>query len=188
MFGSFYTFWKQSQNFNFMSDNPRTFNLTGFGNIDLKSDSSYFTKYSLNNLQFDLILHTYGIAPNEICVDQYESFIAHVGEYISIVEQEIRKEYENDPDGSVREYIELHLQEISPQTIQEIIQDTNSSLSIEERLYSKLRLEAIAISQQSENPKSYATWDFSIGKDVSDMMIAVTTDSKGNVLNITIEN
>ena len=65
------------------------------------------------------------------------------------------------------------------------MEGTDTSKSKEERFLSALKLVRVGFYPGEEN---YAVWDYTIGRDITDMLVVVNTDNKGTIQYVTWEN
>ena len=99
------------------------------------------------------------------------------------VEAAIRADYEDG--GDVKEYVDFHLEELDASIIDKVLVGTDASKSKEERLLTALKLKRIGFYPGNEN---YAVWDYTIGREITDLLVVVNTDSTGKINYVTWEN
>ena len=70
-------------------------------------------------------------------------------------------------------------------TIDNVLAGTDDSNPKEERLLSVLELDRIGFYPGDEN---YAVWDYTIGREIADMLVVVNTNSAGEINYVTWES
>lgn len=158
--------------------------LTYFGEVEISSPQETTEgTVTIDNLQVELNLNFYDGVPGHDWVEEYENYVKELGEHKAVVEAAIRADYEEG--GDVKEYIDFHLEELDAATVEKILAGTDTSESKEERLLSALKLVRIGFYPGNEN---YAVWDYTIGREIADMLVVVNTDSTGKINYVTWEN
>lgn len=116
-------------------------------------------------------------------VAEYENYTKDLKQYKADVEAAIRSDYEDG--GDVKEYIDFHLEELDASIIDKVLASTDASKPKAERLLSALKLVRIGFYPGEEN---YAVWDYTIGRDVADMVVVINTDNTGKINYVTWES
>ena len=78
-----------------------------------------------------------------------------------------------------------HFEELDASVIDKALVGTDASKSKEERLLSALKLVRIGFYPGKEN---YAVWDYTIGREIADMLVVVNTDNTGKINYVTWES
>lgn len=158
--------------------------LTYFGEVEISSPQETTEgTVTIDNRQVELNLNFYDGVPGHDWVEEYENYVKELGQHKAAVEAAIRADYEEG--GDVKEYIDFHLEELDAATVEKILAGTDASESEEERLLSALKLVRIGFYPDNEN---YAVWDYTIGREIADMLVVVNTDSTGKINYVTWEN
>ena len=158
--------------------------ITYFGEVEINSPQETTEgKVTLDNHQIELDLNFYGGVPEYDWVAEYENYINGLEQHKADVEVAIRADYEEE--GDVKEYIDFHLEELDAATVEKILAGTDTSESKEERLLSALKLVRIGFYPGNEN---YAVWDYTIGREIADMLVVVNTNSTGKINYVTWES
>lgn len=159
-------------------------NLTYFGEIEINSpEATTEGKVSIDNHLIELDLNFYDGVPEHAWVKEYEKYVSKLQQHKEKVEAAIRADYEDE--GETKEYVDFHLEELDTSTIDKVLEGTDASNSKEERLLSALKLVRIGFYPGGEN---YAVWDYTIGRDIADMLVVINTDNKGKIQYVTMEN
>jgi len=159
-------------------------NITYFGEIDVNSPQEWNEgRVVIDNCQIELDLNFYNGVPNHNWLDEYENYIKDVKQHKSIVEAAIRSDYEEG--GDVKEYVDFHFEELGSAVIDAVLEGSDTSKSKEERLLSALKLVRIGFYPGGDN---YAVWDYTIGKEITDLIVVVNTDTTGKINYVTWEN
>jgi len=159
-------------------------NITYFGEIDVNSPQEWNEgRVDIDNCQIELDLNFYDGVPDHNWVNEYENYIKDVKQHKSIVEAAIRSDYEEG--GDVKGYVDFHLEELESAVIYAVLEGSDTSKSKEERLLSALKLVRIGFYPGGDN---YAVWDYTIGKEITDLIVVVNTDTTGKINYVTWEN
>lgn len=159
-------------------------NITYFGEVEINSPQEYNEgQIVIDNRQIKLDLNFYDGVPEYDWVAEYENYIKDLEQHKTDVEAAIRADYEDG--GDVKEYVDFHLEELDASIIDKVLVGTDASKSKEERLLTALKLKRIGFYPGNEN---YAVWDYTIGREITDLLVVVNTDSTGKINYVTWEN
>lgn len=159
-------------------------NITYFGKVEINSPQEYNEgQIVIDNRQIKLDLNFYDGVPEYDWVAEYENYIKDLEQHKADVEAAIRADYEDG--GDVKEYVDFHLEELDASIIDKVLVGTDASKSKEERLLTALKLKRIGFYPGNEN---YAVWDYTIGREITDLLVVVNTDSTGKINYVTWEN
>lgn len=159
-------------------------NITYFGEVEINSPQEYNEgQIVIDNRQIKLDLNFYDGVPEYDWVAEYENYIKDLEQHKADVEAAIRADYEDG--GDVKEYVDFHLEELDASIIDKVLVGTDASKSKEERLLTALKLKRIGFYHGNEN---YAVWDYTIGREITDLLVVVNTDSTGKINYVTWEN
>ncbi len=158
--------------------------ITYFGEVEINSPQETTEgKVTIDNHPIELDLNFYDDVPEHNWVTEYEDYIKDLEQHKADVEAAIRVDYENG--GDVKEYVDFHLQELDASVIDKALAGTDASKPKEERLLSALKLVRIGFYPSEEN---YAVWDYTIGREVADMVVVINTDNTGKINYVTWES
>ena len=159
-------------------------NITYFGEVEINSLQEYNEgQIVIDNRQIKLDLNFYDGVPAHDWVVEYENYIKDLKLHETNVESAIRSDYEDG--GDVKEYVDFHLEELDASIIDKVLVGTDASKSKEERLLTALKLKRIGFYPGNEN---YAVWDYTIGREVADMVVVINTDNTGKINYVTWES
>ena len=159
-------------------------NITYFGEVEINSPQEYNEgQIVIDNRQIKLDLNFYDGVPEYDWVAEYENYIKDLEQHKADAEAAIRADYEDG--GDVKEYVDFHLEELDASIIDKVLVGTDASKSKEERLLTALKLKRIGFYPGNEN---YAVWDYTIGREITDLLVVVNTDSTGKINYVTWEN
>lgn len=159
-------------------------NITYFGEVEINSPQETTEgKVTIDNHQIELDLNFYDGVPEHNWVAEYEDYIKDLEQHKADVEAAIRADYEDG--GDVKEYVDFHFEELDASVIDKALAGTDASKPKEERLLSALKLVRIGFYPGNEN---YAVWDYTIGREIADMLVVVNTDNTGKINYVTWES
>lgn len=155
-----------------------------FGEIDINPpEEENVCEVILDKKKICLDLNFFEGVPEYDWLNEYENYANNLLQYKKVIDDYIVKEY--DSNGKVKEYIDFHIEELDKSSLDKILRKTDPNTTLEKRLLSVLTLERVGF-YPGEN--DYAVWDYTIGKNVTDLLIVVVTDNNGNIKEITTEN
>lgn len=158
--------------------------ITYFGEVEINSpQETNEVKVTIDSHQIELDLNFYDGVPEYDWVAEYENYTKGLKQYKADVEAAIRSDYEDG--GDVKVYMDFHLEELDASIIDKVLASTDASKPKEERLLSTLKLVRIGFYPGEEN---YAVWDYSIGREIADMLVVVNTDNTGKINYVTWES
>lgn len=161
-----------------------TIKLPYFGVIDPSSLDEYY----------DVDIEFYGAAiqidlnfDNKMIDLKRLEISKHFIENIRIHDLNNKKYIQSDfEDGdTVRPYLENHVEELATDDLEALIGANKKSADQPKLLLKKLNLIRVGLYPDSE--KQFATFDYSIGKNLTNYLVALVTDEHGNPGYITME-
>ena len=160
------------------------FEETNFKNIK----EEYIQKQvNIKNQKIDIDLSFDNLKPNETELTNLNQFLTQLEKILLSNENRMKIDFKkSDINDSVSEYISHHLQEISEKELSKIIDINDKSKSNEEKLFEKLKIRRIGIYPQDKF--QFAVFDYTIGTDYTQYLLCIKTDSKGKILEMTIES
>lgn len=157
---------------------------THFGEIEINPPDEWSEgTVSIDNTPVSLDLNFYEGVPDHDWVTEYENYVNDLQQHKAEVDAAINADFQDQ--GAAKEYVDFHIEELDAPVIDEVLARTTPTLPKEERLLSALKLVRVGIYPGEEN---YAVWDYTIGSDITDMLVVVNTDSMGRVQYVTMEN
>ncbi|MFT3910351.1 MAG: DUF2004 domain-containing protein [Ferruginibacter sp.] len=158
-----------------------------FGIIDASSLNEYYdTTFEFNGRQVNLDLN---FDNGTIDIKRLET-VNHFIENIRIHDLNNKKHIQNDFDDktgdTVRSYIENHLEDIATDDLEELIGSNTKTSDQPKLLLKQLHLVRVGLYPDSET--QFATFDYSIGRTLTDYLVVLVTDENGNLDYITMES
>ena len=158
--------------------------ITYFGEVGINSPQETTEgTVTIDNHQIELDLNFYDGVPEYDWVEEYGNYIKDLEQHKADVEAAIRADYEDG--GDVKEYVDFHLEELDASIIDKVLVGTDATKSKEERLLTVLKLKRIGFYPDNEN---YAVWDYTIGREIADMVVVINTDKTGKINYVTWES
>lgn len=119
-----------------------------------------------------------------------ETEVAFVKEYLEKLPETsrlLKGRVQTDAAGTVvGEYVNRVTENVSEEKLNELLSKADQSLPQHEQLLSFLRLKRVAFFP--EDAERFAFFDYTIGVDFTDFLLAFTLDTKGEVVELSIEN
>lgn len=158
-----------------------------FGIIDNTSLEEYFDAViDFNGLEIQIDLN---FEHQTIDIKRLE-IVKHFMENLRIHDLNNKRYLQNDFDDknadNTRFYIEKHLEEIGTDDLTELIGRSTKSNDQPKLLLKKLHLVRVGLYPDSDT--AFAVFDYTIGKELTDYIVAVNTDENGNLDYISVES
>jgi hypothetical protein len=164
-----------------------TITIPHFGPIDPASlDDYYDTEIDFNgiSIQIDLNFGSKTIDPKRL--ETVKAFIDNIRVHDINNKKYIDNDY-NDEDGdTVKFYLEHHLDELGETELATLIDRNSKSTEHQKQLKNKLHLVRVGIYPEGED--QFATFDYTIGQDITNYLIVIDTDENGNLVYMTMES
>ncbi|WP_166873583.1 DUF2004 domain-containing protein [Massilia mucilaginosa] len=92
--------------------------------------------------------------------------------------------------GVVREtYVDHHLEEFSPEELAALIDGTDATLPVEERMLATLHLSHVGLHPMpDDSDASFAMFDFTFGEDLTNYVVAVKFAEDGTIQGVDVES
>jgi len=156
-----------------------------FGDINPESLQDYYKaviNFEGSNLELDLNFENSSI--DEKNLRQTANLLENLKESIDKVKGFINEDFQTG--DAVDEYITFHLEELFEEDLDELLKDTDKTLSQREQFFSLLHLERIGFYPECEN--HHTVFDFVVNRDFSDNLLVVKLKENGELDHITMES
>jgi hypothetical protein len=158
--------------------------LPHFGEIETDSLEEYYDvdiDFEGRTIQLDLNFEEGTIDPKRL--DLVKTFIGQISAYNTKNKTTIASDFAGG--DTVKEYIDHHLAELAKEDLATLI-DADSKVSPDQQLLSKLQLVRVGLYPGSE--EQFATFDYSIGQEITNYLVVLFTDENGEVEYMTMES
>ncbi len=163
------------------------FKLPHFGFIDPTSLDEYYDveiPYQDTEIQVDLNFDNKTIDAARL--ETVKQFIENIRIHDLSNRKHIAADYNNEDGDTVKFYLEHHLQELGRDELAELIDLNSKSTEHEKQLLKKLHLVRVGLYPDSES--QFATFDYSIGQEITNYLVVLFTDENGNLDYMTMES
>lgn len=163
--------------------------LPHFGKLPTEKLEDYYyvnIEFNGSKIQFDLNFETETISKENF--DNIKYFIENIESFDKQNINYIRNDFENDSEGTVNEYIAFHTEELGDEFLEEngIVGNRTDK---DQQFLTKLHLIRVGLYPTEEQNKSnFAVFDYTIGEDMTNYLIVVKTDNKGNLDSLCCES
>lgn len=161
--------------------------LPHFGTMDPQDLESYYeAETTLNNspIQIDLNFESKSIEPNRL--ETVKAFIENIRIYDMNNKRYMEKDYHDKDAETVKHYLEHHLENLGNEELSDLINIGSRSDDHEKQLLKKLQLIRVGIYPNSAD--HFAIFDYSIGQNITDYLVAIYTDENGNLDYLSMEH
>lgn len=161
-------------------------NLLFFGDIDLEQvKSEYISSLNFDGSKIALNLNIFDdetVTPE--IIKKANVFLENIDEIIRRVYKFLLDDYESE--GETYGYIQHHIDNLENEDIIQILGKHTPEIAQNDDLVAKLKLNRIAVFPEDDD--EFAVFDFTIGSDYTDYVMAIYTDKDGNLIDLGIEN
>lgn len=153
-----------------------------FGDIDINEDYQEINIH-LGDSDIQLDLNLEEVLGKKDWILEYDEYVSKLLAYKEKIENKLNEDF--DDWGLTKEWIDWHIEELDKSVIEKITAETDKKLAVDEKLLSVTNLVRIGIYPGYEG---YAIWDFMLDRKISNQILVVVTDNKGEILDITWES
>ena len=161
------------------------YKLPHFGEIKINSLKDYYDveiEFNGRKIELDLNFEEESIETDKLEI--VKKIIDNLSEYNSIAEKALISDFEED--DTVKDYIEHHLEEIDDIELKQIIDKPIEEISAEKQMLTKLFLKRVGFYPGDED--DFAIFDFTIGEDLTQYIIAITFNEDIEVQYMSMES
>jgi len=166
--------------------------LPPFGQINLSSVNEYYeAEIESEGKQIRLDLNLAKTAIKEDAMDTIRHFIENINNFDITNKSYIDKDYNDENGDTVKEYIDFHIEELGEDKLAQLIDYDNKEITPEKQLLKKLTLERVGLYPDGKYDTQYfAVFDYTFEgnvysidgrRTITDQIIAVKTDNRGNL-------
>lgn len=158
----------------------KEYTLPHFGNLATENLDEYYDvniEFDGDEIEIDLNFENKTI--DTITMDKVKNFIENIEKHNKLNHTYIVNDY-NDEDGdTVRSYLEYHLEEVEKEELSDLINFDDKTTEPELQLLKNLKL--VRIGLYPDNEDNFAIFDYSIGVEITDYLVVLNTDEKGQL-------
>ena len=158
-----------------------------YGILDSTSLDEYDdteTSFSETQIQIDLNFENKTIELKRLEIVKH--FLENIRIHDINNRKHIQNDYEDEDADTVRTYIENHLEELPTDDLDRLA-GVNTKISDQpKQLVKKLHL--VRVGLYPDNETQFAVFDYSLGKELTNYVVAINTDENGNLDYLTMES
>ncbi len=163
------------------------YTLPHFGILPTENLEEYYDvdiDFNGNEIQIDLSFENKSI--DTLTMDKVKNFIEKIDKFDELNKTYILNDY-NDEDGdTVKFYLEHHLEEVGKEELSKLINFDDTTAEPEQQLLTKLKL--VRVGLYSHDNENFAIFDYSIGQEITNYLVVINTDEKGELDYMTMES
>lgn len=158
-----------------------------FGTMDPADLEEYYdTDIEFNGRQVQLDINFESRAITIERLDTVKQFIENLRIHDLNNKKYLISDFDNEDGDTVRFYIEKQLEELATDDLYELVGAGAKSKDQPHLLLKKIHL--VRVGLYPENTEQFAVFDYSIGKELTNHVVVITTDENGNLDQITMES
>lgn len=156
-----------------------------FGDVDIESlQNCYRIEIDFNGRKLDLDLNFESSSLDKDKLNLIIKILENLKEWSEKTKEFIKKEFQTGSE--VDDYIEFHLEELFEEDLEKLLKTADKEITQKEQLLSVLKLERIGF--YPEDTRHYAIFDFVTDREISDNLLVVKLNEKGELDLITMES
>lgn len=163
--------------------------LPHFGKLQTDNLEEYYDadiEFNGNEIQIDLNFEKKTIDIETL--DAIKDFIDNIHHFDKQNQSYIKSDFDDENGETVKEYVTFHIEELGEDFLRQIDISAGEA-DIEEQFLTKLHLTRVGIYPDGKYDTSYfAVFDYTVDKYLTDQLIVVITDRKGNLDHLTWES
>ena len=156
--------------------------LPPFGQINLESLEEYYSSdIELNGKIIQIDINFANNSIDKTSMDIIKSFIENISNFDKQNKAHIETDFNDEKGDTVKEYVTFHIEELGDEFLNEI--GIDSTDTEKEKLFlNKLHLTRVGLYPDGKyDTSSFVVFDYSVNRDLTDQLIVVNTDEKGNL-------
>jgi len=163
------------------------YSLPYFGELDSKNLEEYYDvdiDFNGQKTQIDLNFENNSIDTKRL--DIVKQFIENISEFDKKNKKYIEQDYADADNGTVKTYVEHHLEEIGKDELSNLVDFDNKATNPEIQLMNSLRL--VRVGLYPDNEDQFAVFDYSIRKELTQYLVVININEKGDLDYMTMES
>lgn len=183
-----FDFFKKGKNKK-LSDNSLAeyFELPYFGQLNIKSLEEYYdTSTTLRGQEINIDLNFDTINADKSKMESIKYILENIEKFNKQNKIYIDNDFNDKKGKIVKSYLKHHLEQLNEEELDILIDKNENLISPIEQLLNKLIL--VRIGLYPDNDNYITTFDYSIGKEITQYLVVITTDKDGNLNYIEMES
>jgi hypothetical protein len=167
---------------------PNVYELPYFGDLDLTDLGDYYdTEIEFNGRLVQLDLNFDDRETTIDKLDAIKDFLGKLKQQDQRNKGYIRTDYEEVLyEDSVHFYLNFHLEEIGEEELIGLVGPGDEDLPVEEQLLDKIEL--VRIGFYPDEDGFFAICDYSFGREITNYILVISVNKKGELLDMTVES
>jgi len=161
------------------------FSIPNFAELDVNSLKEYYNvqiDFKGHKIEMDLNFIEKTIEADKL--EMVKTFIDNLKMLNTVALDAIKEDFLKG--GPVKEYIEQQLEETSEKNLSFFVQQSKKPAAKENKMLAKFYLKRVGFYPQNED--QFAVFDFTIGEELTDYIIAVNFKEDGEIAYLSMEN
>ncbi len=167
-----------------------TYKLPFFNEIDINQLEEYYNveiEYKQHEISIDLNFK--GKQTEVSGFDKMRDILGNISRLDEKNKSHITADYLAEDGDTVNEYVEFHLEELGEEGLDGIVDFNNDKISPKQQLINQLKLVRIGFYPDGKyESEVFAVFDYSINTEITDQLIVVNTNEKGEIQNLAWES
>lgn len=155
-------------------------NIIYFGDIDYPGvENTFYGEVEIEGLPIELDLDLSQAHSDEGWEGELSNYLEKIEDCKEKIDKAVQTDYKDE--GATLEFIGFYLEEFDEEELAILLDKTDESLSLEERLLQSLELSRILFTPCSDD---YAVWYYIVRRELNEESLVVYTDEKGRIESI----
>ena len=163
--------------------------LPPFGQINLDAlNEEYRSELEFNGKTITLDINFAKTNIEKSAMDTIKFFLENIGKFDKQNIGYINGDFDDEDGDTVKEYVTFHVEELGDEFLEQI-DIASDQTDKEQQFLKKLHLTRAGLYPDGKYDTSYfAVFDYTVSKDLTDQLIVVSTDDKGNLDHLSWES
>ncbi|MDX2067919.1 MAG: DUF2004 domain-containing protein [Haliscomenobacter sp.] len=163
--------------------------LPPFGQINLDAlNEEYRSEIEFNGKTITLDINFAKTNIEKSAMDTIKFFIENIDTFDRQNKVNINSDFNDENGDTVKEYVTFHIEELGDEFLEQI-DITSDQTDKEQQFLKKLHLTRIGLYPDGKyDASNFAVFDYTVSKDLTDQLIVVNTDEKGNLDHLSWES
>ena len=154
--------------------------LLHFGNLATENlEESYDANIEISGNEIRVDLNFENKTIDTKTLDKVRNLLENIEEYDTLNKSYILSDYNNEDGDTVKFYLQHHLEEIGEEELAGLINFEDKTRNIEQQLLKKLNL--VRVGLYPDNEENFAVFDYSIGEEITNYLVVISTDWNGQL-------
>ena len=163
------------------------YTLPHFGELPLENLKDYYIEeIDFNGMDLSIDINFESPIADVETMDKIKSFLENIEQFDKLNKTYIRNDYNDDDADTVKFYIDNHLEDLGREHLSSLVNFDDTTIAPELQLLDQLHLIRVGLYPGEDD--YFATFDYSIGEEITNYLVVINTDENGGLVYMTMES